>query len=234
MKTRLPLLLIAVWLIWPCGVCWAQIPRSAASDARKPKATPRVSLVKNKRRTDLALLISYPWKVHRRPSVEIRLVTGKEGDTAAVRPLFFLSDYMKGEVTVAVYRCQDEAAGAPVRESLTEKEVGFEILGRRNSLAKPSVCVVHRFAADEPPPGTAADEPTPDATADEPAYGTAAVYCLLPAWAINKRLLRLDLPRQDFAKPGKMHVWFLREGTIVWKETLDWPGYARRAATKRE
>lgn len=225
MKTRLPLRLIAVWLIWSCGVASAQMPRNAAFDARQPKATPRVCLVKNKRRTDLALLIAYPWKVHRRPSVEIRLVAGKDADAGAVRPLFFLSEYMKGEVTVAVYRCQDEAAGAPVRESLTEKEVEFEILGRRNSLAKPSVCVVHRFAADEPDGGT---------TADEPDGGTAAVFCLLPAWAIDKRLLRLDLPRQDFAKPGKMHVWFLREGTIVWKETLDWPGNARRAATKHE
>ena len=209
MKTCLPLLLTVVWLIWPGGAAVAQARRGAATAARRPDARPkttsRISLVKTDRNGDQALVIGYPWKVHLRPSVEVRLVTGKDPGAAVVRPLFFRSEYMKGKVTVAVYRCQDMAAGVPVRKPLTAKGIELEILGRRNSLAKPSVCVVRRFAREEPGPdvvtgepasGTGASEPALDTAAYEPALGTAAsepvlgtaaVFCLLPAWAINKR-----------------------------------------------
>ena len=244
MQTRLPLLLVllvTVWLTWGGSLTWsgsltwggsaaAQVPPSAPPVARRPKATSFVALVKRPS-GDRGLLISYPWKIHRRPSVEVRLVTGKDAPASDLRPLWFLSEYMKGAVKVTLYDCEDEAASGPVREPLVQKKVEFEILGSRNSLGKPSVCVVHRLAPDEPPPGQPSPEEPPP---DEPPPDVTAVYCLLPAWAINKRLLQLDLPREDFAKPGKIHVWFLRDETILWKETLDWPGRAKRKTTKQQ
>ncbi len=209
MRTRLPLLLLAVLVTCPGGAATAGVPPRAPPTARRPKATSCVSLVK-RRGGERALVIDYPWKVHRRPSVEVRLVTGKDPGPSVVRPLFFVNEYMKGEVKVTLYRAEDASAGGKVRKPLTEKEVEFEILGRRNSLGKPSVCVVHRFAAKEPAPGT------------------TAVYCLLPAWAINKKLLYLDLPREDFVQPGKLYVWFLRDDRVLWTEAVEWPGYEKR------
>lgn len=214
MQARLSLLVIAAWLTWPGGSAAAQVPRRVAPATRGPKAMSYVSLVKS-RGGDRALVISYPWKVHRRASVEIRLVTGKDPGPSGVRPLLFVKEHMKGEGAVAVFRCQDNASGAGMREPLTEKEIKLEIVGRRNSLGRQSVYVLHELAATDPVPGT------------------AAVYCLLPAWAINKRLLYLDLPRDDFAQPGKMHVWFLRQDKVLWSETVDWPGYEKRSKDRR-
>ena len=221
MQTRLPLLLMAVLSlsISPGGSAAAQALRSVAPAAGRPKAATCVSLVKG-RGGDRPLVINYPWKVHLRPSIEVRLVTGKDAGPSGIRPLFFVEEHFKGEVKVTVYRCQDGADGMGTRQSLTENKLDFEVLGRRNSLGKPAVCVVHRFAADDPNPG------------DAP--GAVAVFCSLPGWAINKRLLQLDLPREDFAQPGKLYVWFLRDDTILWKETVDWPGHGRPKTPKHE
>jgi hypothetical protein len=210
MQLRFLLLLTAVWLTWGGGSPAAQAPgRTGGAATRGPKAASCVSLLRQ-RDGDRALVISYPWDLHRRPSVEVRLVTGKDPGPTVVRPLLFVGNYMKGKVAAAVYRCEDKAVGAPVRESLTVKGLQFEILGRRNRLERPSVCVIHRFADDQPAPGT------------------TAVFSQLPAWAINRRLLQLDLPREEFTQPGRLYVWFLRDETVLWEETVDWPGYAKR------
>jgi hypothetical protein len=155
------------------------------------------------------LVITYPWKVHLRPSIEVRLVTGKDADLSDVRPLFFVKEYMKGAVTVNVYHCLDRAAGVPQRHAFTENGIELEILGRRNSLGRPSVCVARRV---------------PD---DDPAPGAAAVFCLLPSWAVDKGLLRLELPPDYFGDAGRIYVWFLRGGKVLWEERADWPGYGK-------
>lgn len=240
MPTRLTLLLVAVSLTWPGGAAAAELPPDARPEAGRPRATSYVSLVKRPS-GDRSLLISYPWKLHRRPSVEVRLVTGKDGPASAVRPLWFVAEHMKGPVKVTLYDCEDKAAGGPVRESLEDKKVEFDVVGGRNSLGKPAVCVVHRLAPEEPAPGKPAPgKPASDGAgpgkppSEEAPLDATAVYCLLPAWAINQRLLSLDLPRSDFARPGKIHVWFLREEKVLWSETLDWPGHAKWETTEQE
>jgi hypothetical protein len=141
--------------------------------------------------------------------VEVRLVTGEVVDPTAIRPLFFVSNFMKGSLTVDVFRCRDEATSGRVDKSLTEKGIALQILGQRNSAGKPAVCVARRVPSDDPAPGT------------------AAVFCLLRSWSISKRMLYLDLPREYFAEAGKMHVWFLRGDRIVWQEEFDWSGWER-------
>jgi len=215
MQKPLPVLLTTVLLTWPGQPPMAQPPRSAPPATRGPRATSYVSLIK-KRNGDRALAIRYPWKVHLRPSVEIRIVTGKDVEPRSIRPRFFLSEYMKGEATVAIYRCQDKASGVPVRETLTANDLDLEIVGRRNWLGRPAVYVLERPPADGPRPGT------------------AAAFCLLDAWALNRRLLYLDLPPEDFAERGKMYVWFLRDEKLLWTETVDWPGYPKQEAAEPE
>ncbi len=215
-RTRLPLLLLALSLTWPSESAMAQVSPESASAAPRPRAAPRVTRVQKSRGGGQVLVVSYPWKVHSRPSVEVRLVTGEDPGPSVIRPLFFVEDYLKGAAKVSLWRCQDKATVKGVREPLTASDVEFELVGGRNSLGEPSVCVVHRFEADKP------------------GAGTAAIYCRLPAWAIDKRTLYLDLPREDFAERGKLYVWFLRQGTILWRETLDWPGQLKRRAGSKE
>ena len=62
-----------------------------------------------------------------------------------------------------------------------------------------------------------------EARRSKPAVGS--VFCLLDSWAIDKRQLHLDLPQEFFSQPGRIRVWFMREGAVIWAETLDWPGY---------
>ena len=178
---------------------------------------------------DRTLVVHYPWKVHDRCSIEVRLVTGKPTkagkappDVEEARPLYFLANLMKGDVTINLYRCQDEAAGTPQRHVFTEREYGgslddededeefteieYEILGRRNRLGRPSVCVARRFSNDGPAPGA------------------TAIFCLLEPWAIDEGLLNLELPPKYFAKPGKLRVWLLRNDKVVWEQRADWPG----------
>lgn len=226
MPVRLLVLLTMALLGWTAGSAGAEPPGNPppGADTGRSKATSYASLMAE-RGGDRVLLIDYPWRVYRRPSVEVRLVTARDAKPSAIRPLYFVREYMKGEVAVRLYRCEDEAASGPVRKPLIEKrlspkkeeeEAGFEIVGRRNSLGRLSVCVVERLPPRDPAPGT------------------VAVFCMLPEWALGKRLLYLDLPRDEFSEPGKMYVWFLRDETVLWKETLDWPGYKGAGVTKAE
>jgi hypothetical protein len=215
MRTRLPLLLpwTILLLSQAVGPAAAQPPGNLGPGIRRPNVTRGVSLGRRPSGEPF-LAIHYPWKVHAQPSVEVRLVTGEDPDPSGIRPLFFIKEFMKGEVSVKIYRAEDEAAGAGAKLPLKEKEIDFEILGRRNSLGKPAVCVARRVPGDDPAPGT------------------GVVFCRLPSWSVNKRLLWLDLPREYFAEPGKIHVWFLRADKVLWAEQVDWPGYG--AASKQE
>ena len=152
------------------------------------------------------LMIHYPWKTHARPSVEVRQLAAGESDDGEIRPLGFVANVMKGEVTAAVYQCRDLARETPVVRKLKHEGQDYELVGSKNGLGSGSVCAV--FA------------PKPDAK--KPAALVA--FPLLESWAVDERTLALELPESSFASPGRIRVWFLRTGDIVWWKTVNWPG----------
>lgn len=207
MPIRPMLILPAVLLACGSGSVTAQPP--VGSVAGGAKTVSRASIIKQED-GGRALVIAYPWIVHARASVEVRLVTGKPADPLTVHPLHFVGNIMKGQVTIDVYRTLDGAAGVPQRRRFTEGEIEFEILGRRNSLGRPAVCVARRFSNDDPPPGA------------------AAVFYPLRPWAISRAMIQLELPAKYFSKPGRLHVWFLRNDKVLWKEEADWPAAGKK------
>ena len=209
MQVRLPVLMTVALLICPSGASEARPPDGATAGAGPRKATHFVSIVKQQT-GDLAVVVDYPWRAHQQPSVEIRLVTRRRVDLPKVRPLFFVKEFFRGTMMVNVYHCQDQAAGVPLSKLLTEKEIEFEIIGRRNALGRPAASVAHRIPGSDPAPGS------------------GVVFCLLPAWSVNKGLLHLELPPQYFAQPGELYVWFLRGSKVVWEERADWPGGGKK------
>jgi len=176
--------------------------------AAEPEQNSFVSLVQT-RIGQQTLVVDYPWKVHDRPSVEVRLVTKEATDLSGVRPLFFVNEHLKGELSLRVYHCLDAAAGTGTTEPLKVNGIEMEILGRRNSLDKPSVSILRKVPGDDPTPGS------------------GAIFCYLPAWSANQTMLCLDLPRQHFAESGKLYVWFLRGDKVLWEQQVDWPGYGK-------
>lgn len=156
------------------------------------------------------LVIHYPWKAHRRPSIEIRQLAADEKDTGEIRPLGFLSRIMKGDVTSAVYQCRDRSAETPVSRKLKYEGQDYELVGMKNRLGSGSVYAVF-------PPNPEAKNPIDRAVA-------RLVYPLLACWAMDDRTLVLELPEQYFAEPCWIRVWLMREGSIVWWKTVAWPG----------
>ncbi len=154
-----------------------------------------------------ALAVNYPWTTHPRTSVEVRLVTGRTEEPFTARPVFFVEKYFKALLMVEIHRCLGEAAGVGVTKELSKDDFKFDVFGRRNGLGKPSVCIARHILKSESAPGA------------------AAAFVLLSRWAKTPRLLYLDLPREHFAEPGELHVWFLRGGKVVWSHQMDWPGY---------
>lgn len=153
------------------------------------------------------LAIHYPWRVHARPSVEVRWLGDEEADTGEIRPLQFVGDLMKGEITSAVHDVRDKAAQTAVKRSLKIRDRDCEILGDRNSLGKPAATVVF-----------------PERSGDATDRAARAVFFPLDAWAVDRGTLRLELPAAHFAQPGRIRVWFYREGNLLWWKTLAWPG----------
>jgi hypothetical protein len=154
-------------------------------------------------------MVSYPWKRHARPSIEIQELEGKEPNDGQMTPLFFLHDIMKGKVTQAVYLCQDRGAEVPQTATFSQDDIDFEAFGARNSFDRPSVCVACRTKPDPSGPETTA----------------RAIFCLLNAWATDQRSLFLELPRSYFTKPGLIRVWFLAGKDILWTQVVEWPGH---------
>ncbi len=150
--------------------------------------------------------IHFPWRIYSRPSIEIRWLADDEPDTAEIRPLQFVADMMKGEITSEVYAAREKAWAVAVTKTLKIHEREFEILGARNLLAKPAVTVV--FPARKVGP-------------DRPAR---AVFFLLDSWAVDGQTLWLELPAEQFSQPGRIRIWFYRNDTILWWKTLVWPG----------
>jgi hypothetical protein len=156
------------------------------------------------------LVIEYPWKVHSRPSVELRMLEPleRDRDPLKIHSLRFVSDFMKSEVTDTVYGARDHAGEIPFHKKLAKLERDFEVTGRTNQLGKPGVTVSF-------PPQKSPGETVP-----------RAVYFLLESWAFDARTLRLELPA-EFSAPGQVRIWFLREANVLWEETIDWPGLAK-------
>lgn len=194
------------------------------ADARpaKPRAKSRVSLFREPG-GKLILMVDYPWKVHAKPSMEVRLLGKGEPDDLEVRPMYFRWKYMRGTTTVAVYRCQDECENVPTSAPVRQDDVEFEVLGDRNALGTPAVCIAREVVRKE---ATARGAP-----AMQP--GAAAAFPLLKPWAVSKALLYLDLPEAYFAEAGRMRVWFLRDDRVVWSEDVSWPGLGTPGAKKR-
>ena len=204
MKSPLVLTASVVFVIWA-------IEGVAQEPAKTPRAErPSYLAVVRQPTGEPILVVDYPWPRHARPSVEVRLFAENEADNYLVRPLLFVDSFMKGEVTVNIYHCQDRSEDTPLSRPLSEGGIDFELLGKRNSLGKPSVCVACRARTG----GTET--------------GAFAVYCLLKSWAVDRRTLFLDLPPGYFSRPGKIRVWFLRGKDIVWSETATWPGIGRQ------
>ena len=151
------------------------------------------------------LLIRYPWKVHSRGSVEVRYLADDERDTAGIRPLGFAGQ-MKADVTMALYRCLDLADDTQISKTFKEKEGTFEVVGRKNHLGNVVAEVIF------PPKEGAADAEA------------RVVYFPLDPWGADAESLRLELPAAYFSKPGRVRVWFFREGSVVWWQTVVWPG----------
>ncbi len=185
---------------------------SPATRARRPEdveAGARVSVFREPTGKTV-LVVSYPWEVHTKPSLEVRLLGPEEPDDERIHPMYFRWKHMKGDTTVAVYRTQDQSENAPVR-AVSREAPEFEILGARNSLTKPAVCAVRWFAHD-----------TESGKKAQP--GAGAAFPLLDAWSVNEKTLYLDLPGPYFDAAGPLRVWLLRDDRVVWSETLSWPG----------
>jgi hypothetical protein len=150
--------------------------------------------------------IHFPWRAYSRPSIEIRWLADDEPDTGEIRPLQFVADIMKGEITSQVYAGREKAWETPVKKTLKIREREFEIRGARNLLGKPAVTVV--FPARKVGPDRAA----------------RAVFFPLESWSLDGHILWLELPPEPFSQPGRIRIWFYRDATILWWKTLAWPG----------
>ena len=159
--------------------------------------------------------IHFPWRTYSRPSIEIRWLADDEPDTGEIRPLQFVADIMKGEITSQVYAGRERAWETPVKKTLKVHDREFDILGARNLLGKPAVTVV--FPAREVGPDRAA----------------RAVFFPLESWSIDGHTLWLELPQGHFNQPGRIRIWFYRDATILWWKTLAWPGSETRDGETR-
>lgn len=178
------------------------------------------------------LMIEYPWKRHARPSVEVRVLEPSEVDAPLIRPLFFVHNFMKGNVTRIVYRCQDDSEGTSQAAAFRKDGTDFEVFGARSSLSRPSVCVACRTAPERP--RTVAEVVEDSGTGIEssttpPKPEIRAAFPLLDAWAVDGRTLYLALPAKYFSQPGKIRVWLLRDKDVVWTADADWPGAGETA-----
>jgi len=159
------------------------------------------------------LVVRYPWFRHRKPSVEVRQLFDDEVGERLIYPLYFRQRHFRGDVIVTLYRAVDRAETGPTVARFTSQGIQFEALATRNSLGKAAASVACR---------------TDVVSLERKRQTPRAVYPLLEPWALDERMLYLDLPRSHFAAPCKLRLWLMRDGDIVWAENVDWPGYPQR------
>lgn len=198
-----------------CVVCAVVVSLLPAVVLAQPPGRPvpaesaHVSLDRE-RGGDPILLINYDWAVHAQASVEVRLVTGEVLPQDPIRPLYFQNRYFHGDTAAWVYKCQDIAGRVGSSRVVNRDGMDLTIVGRRNALGQDAVNVLRLHEGREATPGV------------------SAAFVLLRNWSITPKLLSLDLPREEFAPAGRLHVWFLRDKAIVWHEAIAWPGYGAK------
>jgi hypothetical protein len=154
-----------------------------------------------------AISVHFRWSLFSNSSVEVRLVPGPLRKGAAVAPVYF-AEQLKDKVRHELYECLDHPGAAGRNYSFTKDSTTFEMIGRRNSLGNQGVHI----------------EVHPDEHGS-PKANPAVVYLQLDTWAVGRESLTLDLPREQFSKPGTLFVWFFRGNDVVWEEQIRWPGY---------
>jgi hypothetical protein len=185
------------------------VAEGVSSLARAPLRSPRshVTTIQDASGSPI-LMIDYPWTMHARTSIEVASLPEDPAGYSEVRPLFFFNKLFSGVRKVAIFECQDGSAEAATTASFVEEGTAFEVIGQRNSLGNPSAVVTSHTQIEE-----------------ISAIVSHAVFCLLDPWTVNRRLLQLDLPPEQFAKPGKIRIWFLRDDVVLWSEDVPWPGF---------
>ncbi len=226
---------LMLMLLTPYFACLVVLGRAEPPDGKKDNPHSFVTLVKE-RSGQQTLAIHYRWKVHDQASVEVLLAPAAAPSTIVV-PLYFVSEYFKGDASRKIYHCQDAAEGHETVDSFTKEKMDFQIIGRRNSLDRPAVLVLPHDQPQTPSEKAAekAAEKAPEKASDKEAESVEsprAVFPLLDAWALDDRSLSLELPREAFATAGQLHVWFLRSDRVLWEETVPWPGYEKKAEKK--
>jgi hypothetical protein len=152
------------------------------------------------------LTIHFPWSLFPDASIEVRLVPASEAKGKGIVPIYF-HEHLKGKVQEDFFDCLDHADNGGKTHSFTKDKLVYTMIGRRNGLGNQGV---HVQVASEKPK-------KPD--------NPAAAYLQLDTWAVDKKTLSLELPRDEFAQPGTLFVWFFRGEKTVWHEQIRWPGY---------
>ena len=152
------------------------------------------------------LSIKYPWRIHEKASLEVRLVADKKDFAARVRPLRFTLIHFDADTQRRILSTFDQSLEHPADWKAEAGGLKWEVIGHGNHLGHAAEWFVN----------------TPEKNGS--LIGTTAVFYPPDAWATGDRLLLLDLPRDSFDQPGKLYIWFLRGDRILWQEELMWPG----------
>ncbi len=198
MTARMPLLVVLLLFAGRLAAVRAETPHSFAAIVQLGGGRQVLS-------------VAYPWTIHPQASVEVRLM--KRDATAIVTPIYFVAEEFKGDASRKVYTCLDLAEQRENTASFVNENVRFRIVARRNSLGRAAALVIPEEKGDEK-----------HVKASVSAASPRAIFLLLDSWAVNDRLLNLDLPRDAFSAPGMLHVWFMRGERVMWEETVPWPG----------
>ncbi len=151
-------------------------------------------------------MVRYPWRVHEKASIEVRLITDKKEFAARVKPLRFAMIRFNDETTRRILKTFDESVDHPSEWKTESGGLQWEIIGHSNHFGRAAEWFVN----------------TP--LKNGSLVGITAAFHPLDPWEVNDRLLALDLPRRGFDQPGKLYVWFLRGDRILWQEEVMWPG----------
>ena len=178
---------------------------SNAESSDQSKAANFVSVEKTSAGENV-LVVAYPWRVHEKTSLEVRLVTDKKDFSARIKPLRFAIVRFEDEVKRRILTTFDDSIDHPSDWTTEAGGLKWEVIGHSNHLGHAAEWFVH----------------TP--VKDDSLVGNTVAFSPLDPWAVGDRLLMLDLPRKSFDQPGKLYVWFLRGDRIVWQEELMWPG----------
>jgi hypothetical protein len=154
------------------------------------------------------LWVRYPWACHEGASIEICLFPPKT-DVAhsRVEPLYFTARHFRGDVRKVVERCEDHAANVLTPGKVCQGDREYAVLGNRNTLGVPAVAVGWETTIRE-------------AVCPHVSFGN------LQTWATESDSLYLNLPPEQFCRPGILKIWLLRGETIVWQRVMEWPDSA--------